>query len=128
MCYNSNAMSLIEKRMITHPEELNWTALSCNKNAFHLLEKRMITHPEDLNWKMLRNSPNALYLFKKMVEMHPDKLHLIGLSQNRYIFSGDAYHKACRKYFHRYVFEELVQVVWHPKNIHRFASLGEGLE
>ena len=74
---------------------------------------------EKLNWAELSFNPNAMHLLEK----YPEKIHWVGLSLNPSIFQ-DAYHKASKQYFHRYVFEELVSVVFHPKNISKFPSWG----
>ncbi len=99
---NPNAISMLEK----HPERIHWYELSNNPNAIHVLEK----YPEKIDWYMLSENPNAIHVLEK----YPKKINWYWLSKNPSIFEID-YGKIKE---HNIIFQELVEKVFHPKNIY----------
>jgi hypothetical protein len=73
--------------------------------------------PEKINWYGLSMNPAAMPLLEK----HPEKIHWLGLSRNPsiFIYDYDAM-KVAKQPLH----EQLVQTVFHPKNIHKFDGCG----
>ena len=68
------AIKLLEEKMITNPDIVNWNILSGNPNqrAFAILE----ANPKKINYRRLSNNsnPKAIELLKKRMEVQNDRL------------------------------------------------------
>ena len=102
-----------------NPDKINWFKLSCNPcpEAIQLLRE----NPDKISWWCLSMNPcpEALKLLRENV----DKIDWGWLSLNPGIWM-DTYKVAQREYFRKTIAEELMAMVWHPKNISRFEELG----
>ena len=87
--------------------------LSHNKGAIPLIEKNL----DKISWTLLCENENAMHILEK----NPDKICWEVLSSNPGIFEYD-YKKM--KQARSELLEELVSVVFHPRNMPCFNSLG----
>ena len=71
---SDEAIKLLEEKMITDPDIVNWNILSGNPNqrAFAILE----ANPKNINYRRLSNNsnPKAIELLKKRMEVQNDRL------------------------------------------------------
>jgi hypothetical protein len=89
--------------------------LSKNPNAIPLLEQ----HPSKIDWFYLSNNPNAIPL----LQQHPDKIYWIMLCSNPSIFM-DTYIEYARNHFKKEITREIMERIFHPKNIDKFIDWG----
>jgi hypothetical protein len=106
---NPNAIKLLEANL----DKINWNTLSMNPNAIHILEKNL----DKVDWYLLSSNPNAINLLEK----NQDKIYWGSLTENPSIFEYDYSRMKERCSIFK---EELVSVVFHPDNYHRFVELG----
>ena len=106
---NTNAIHLLENNM----DKINWSELSRNTNAIHLLENNI----NRINWFKLSGNSNAIHILEKNM----DKIFWNILSRNPSIFELD-YNKIRIRM--DIIKEEMMQKVFHPRNIDKFADCG----
>jgi len=134
LCSNPNALHLIDKYwdiIFTNNDTINknenWTGLCKNTNphVIYLIEKHWeeFKHITDLYvWHCFCENPNAIYLIEKYFEEIKYDINHDNIAANPSIFQ-DEYTNICKSYLREKITEELMQVVWHPKHIHRFEYL-----
>ena len=122
LCGNPNAIPLIDRLWDTIQDKIIWALLCSNPNAIPLLEKRWDTIQDNIRWDGLCCNPNAIPLLDKRWDTIQDNIRWYSLSNNINIFV-DEYVEVCKNYFKKDVSEELMKVVWHPKNINKFQYL-----
>ena len=76
----------------------------------------MLSQNPNITWKIVRNNSDKSwsYYFLSQNEMKTDKENYIN--------------KKCAQNISNTIFEELIQVVWHPKNIEKFRYLDPDLD
>jgi len=90
-----------------------------------LIAKYWDSIQDKIDWDELCHNPNAIPLIAKYWDSIQDRINWDGLSINPDIFI-DEYEIACRQYFKKEVWKELMEVVWHPRNADKFDDwLGE---
>lgn len=110
---NPNAVSLLEK----HLELIDWWFLSKNPNSVHFLEKNL----DKIDWIPLSSNPNAIDLLEKNL----DKIDWLFLSKNPNIFELDYGFLKQRMDIVR---EELMMKAWHPSRVEKWLDAGMELE
>jgi hypothetical protein len=58
---NNYAVQFLEK----HKEYIDWNQLCYNTNAIHLLEEQILIHPDSCSWELIKMNPNAGSLVTK---------------------------------------------------------------
>jgi len=111
---NPYAISIIENNIDKLNEEC-WAELSSNRNAIQVLEKNM----DKVNWSNLSGNQNAIHI----LENNKNNIIWGRLLENPSIFI-DEYHIACRKYFNKYIVEEMMMSMFHPNNFQKFKDWG----
>ena len=101
---NPNAISLLEQ----NPDKINWIFLSKNPNAISLLEQ----NPDKIYWNRLSENISAIHLLEK----NQDKINWNFISINPSIFI-DEYQIGAKQYFKKFITEELMAYVWHPRRM-----------
>ena len=116
LCGNPNAIHFILR---TNPYKINWLKLSKNPcpEAIQLLR----ANPDKISWDRLSFNPCSEVI--QLLRENQDKIDWFVLSWNPGIWM-DTYKVAQREYFRKTITEELMSIVWHPKNIYRFEELG----
>ena len=94
---------------------LNWNGLSENPNAIELLKENQ----DKINWWFLSLNPNAIELLKE----NQDKIDWWYFSQNSNIFTYD-YKLMKEKMKNSGIAEELMSVIFHPKNMNKWKDWG----
>ena len=122
LCKNPNAIHFIirNKDLLDGPNGwfyLNNLCLNPCPKAIQLLKE----NPDKIIWSYLSWNPCPEAL--KLLRNNPDKIVWWCLSWNPGIWM-DTYKVAQREYFRKTIAEELMAMVWHPKNIGRFEELG----
>ena len=87
--------------------------MSKNPAAIHLLEQ----NPEKINWHYLSQNPAAIHLLEK----HPEKIDWSWFSSNPAMFTYDY---VTMKQTKAILHNDLIQSLFHPKNIHKFDNWG----
>ena len=138
---NPSAMSLLEQ----YPENIDWNCLSSNTAAIHLIEKKLQENrPNYINFHRLSANPEAIHLLKK----YPEHISWYQLSKNTNPEAMQILEKQCKGKCYQYWFvlsgnsniftydyekmlqtksrlhEELIQNMFHPKNIGKFEDWG----
>jgi hypothetical protein len=111
LSYNPNAIHLLEKNL----DKVDWQGLSTNPNAIHILDNNL----DKVDWDELSRNPNAIPILEKNL----NKAFVYQLLRNPNIFV-DEYECVCHDYFKQYVTEDIMKVVFHPRNLHRMKDLG----
>jgi len=133
LCSVSSIVMIIEKhweRFITlNPmlSNMEWENLCLNPDAISLIDTHWdwFIANNYINWEYLCQNPNAFPLLEKHWDIfspHLNTARWINIYNMKHIFE-DEYIAVCKSYFREKVTEELMQVVWHPRNIHRFHYL-----
>ena len=94
---------------------LKWDFLSLNPNAIELLKKNQ----DKLNWFELSKNENAIELLKE----NQDKIDWFKFSKNPNIFTYD-YKKIKENMKNSGIAEELMSVIFHPKNMKKWSDWG----
>ena len=106
---NPGAVGLLEK----YPHRIDWCNLFRNPNALSLIEKNM----DQVSWYGLSLNPNAMHLLEK----NQEKVNWSALSKNPAIFIYD-YEAMYQR--NAALKEELMSVMFHPRNYGKFVSWG----
>jgi len=104
-----------------HPDKIEWSFLSKNSHphAIALLEK----HPDKIDWIYLsRNThPRAV----EILEQHPERIAWCFFSKNPQLFVwNEEYDYETMKRNKQPLHQELIQAVFHPKNLSKFEFWG----
>jgi hypothetical protein len=129
---NVNAIPILEK----HLNKIYWPYLSANPSAIHILEKNM----DKVDWSYLSGNPAAIHLLEQNLDKvdwsylsrNPAAIHLLEQHQDRIDwFNFFLHNRGIVTYNypdikdHSNEFkEELMQVVFHPRNYDKFAAWG----
>ena len=95
--------------------KIDWNGLSFNSNAIELLKE----NKNKINWDCLSSNPNAIELLKE----NQDKINWWYFSQNSNIFTYD-YKLMKEKMKNSGIAEELMSVIFHPKNMNKWINWG----
>jgi hypothetical protein len=117
LCQNPSkeAIEFLSRPEIMRRHDFNVTSLCLNKNAIPLIEQH-IDHP-DICWQALSVNPNAIDLLLK----NKEKIDWIMIWSNPGIFTYDYSFMKMRANLYK---EELMSVLFHPRNYHKFATWG----
>ncbi len=96
-------------------DKINWDSLSLNPNAIELLKE----NKDKINWYLLSLNPNAIELLKE----NQDKINWAIFSTNPNIFTYD-YNKMKNTMKNSGIVEELMSVIFHPKNMNKWIDWG----
>ena len=96
-------------------DKINWHLLSGNPNAIELLKE----NKDKINWFNLNYNPNAIELLKE----NKDKIIWNYFSKNPNIFTYD-YNKMKENMKNSGIVEELMSVIFHPKNMNKWIDWG----
>jgi hypothetical protein len=88
---------------------------STNSNAISLLKKNQ----NKINWDFLSSNPNAIELLKE----NKNKINWYFFSKNPNIFTYD-YKKMKEAMQNSGIAEELMSVIFHPKNMNKWIDWG----
>jgi hypothetical protein len=108
---NANAIELLKENQ----DKINWNHLSRNENAMELLKENQ----DKINWDYLSRNENAIELLKE----NQDKINWEYLSENTNIFTYD-YKSIKEKIKNSGIAEELMSVIFHPKNMNKWKDWG----
>ena len=108
---NENAISLLKENQ----DKINWNSLSSNENAIELLKK----NKDKIIWNDLSFNSNAIDILKE----NQDKIDWFSFSQNPNIFTYD-YKLMKEKIKNSGIAEELMSVIFHPKNMNNWNNWG----
>ena len=108
---NPNSIKLLEKNQII----IEWRNLSLNPNAIELLKENQ----NKINWFNLSTNPNAIELLKE----NQDKIVWSHFSENLNIFTYE-YEKIKENMKNSGIAEELMSVIFHPKNMNKWINWG----
>jgi hypothetical protein len=117
ICYNVNAIPLIDRLWDTIQDKINWSDLCYNPNAIPLIDRYWDTIQHKIHWANLCRNVNAIPFLDKRRDTIQEKLNWSTISRNPNIFV-DEYIAVCKNYFKKEISEELMKVVWHPNNFH----------
>jgi hypothetical protein len=106
---NPAAIPILEK----HLDKVYWFNLALNVAAISIIEQNL----DKISWAWLSANPAAIHLLEK----HRDRIDWYQLSKNPAIFVYDYEEMKKRCSYYK---EELIEVVFHPKNYSKFASWG----
>ena len=95
--------------------KIDWDYLSVNQNAIELLKE----NKNKINWDLLSKNPNAIELLKE----NKNKISWYNLSNNPNIFTYD-YKLMKEKMKNSGIAEELMSVIFHPKNMNKWFDWG----
>jgi hypothetical protein len=134
LCSNINNIGFIETHWTKISQYIDndcFVKLCQNPNAISFVEK----HWDEIHSNILKTdvisslcyvyvSNTIPFLKKHWTQINPllDKHCWNNLSINPNIFE-DEYISVCKSYFREKITEEIMQVVWHPRNIHKFEYL-----
>ena len=110
---NPNAIELLKENQ----NKINWNVLSINPNAMSLLKENQ----DKINWMYLSLNSNAIELLKE----NQEKIHWLEFSKNPNIFTYD-YIKLKENMKNSGIVEELMTVIFHPKNMDKWINWGFG--
>jgi hypothetical protein len=96
-------------------DKIDWSSLSLNPNAIELLKQ----NKDKINWVLLSLNPNAIELLKE----NQDKIDWWNFSKNPSIFTYD-YKLMKEKMKNSGIVEELMSVIFHPKNMKKWKNWG----
>ena len=108
---NPNAIELLKENQ----NKINWYGVNVNPNAIELLSK----NKSKICWVNLSSNPNAIELLKE----NKDKINWFLFLQNPNIFTYD-YKKMKETMKNSGIAEELMSVIFHPKNMNKWIDWG----
>lgn len=122
----SNSSPLVGQILEQHYEKISWDSLSSNSNpwAIDFLEQ----HMDKINWFMVAENthPRAMELLERNIPNIPYfDIYYSSLSENIEIFTYNTeYNYDEMKENKRNLHEDLIQTMFHPRNIAKFESWG----
>lgn len=117
LCKNPLAISMIEKRLATHPQDMDWKSISRNPAAISLLKK----HPNKIDWSYLSKNPHPDVL--PLLQENQEKINWEHFSSNPNMFSYD--YPFLREHMNIFK-EELIAAAFHPTRIARILERTDG--
>ena len=106
---------MLKLRDWINTDKLWWDALSLNLKAIELLKENQ----DKIHWRCLSINENAIELLKK----NQDKINWFYFSKNPNIFTYD-YKLIKEKMKNSGIVEELMSVIFHPKNMNKWIDWG----
>jgi len=98
-------------------EKIDWYKLSRNEGAIDILERNL----EKVHWWALSSNTEA----SSILEKNMDKINwYVFIEWNSDMMFVDEYEEKSREYFRKYVTEELMAKMFHPRNLRKFSSWG----
>ena len=109
---NTGAIHIIKQNL----NKVNWKFLSLNSNAISILQQ----NPDKIDYKSLLHNPNAFYFIDKEMK---DKLVIYQYNQKNvlHLFINYNYDIIKNNFYNRFG-KELVEYLYHPKNINKWNS------
>ena len=143
LCSNKN--ELTRRLLETYPENICWKPLSMNESSWAIGFLEL--HPDQIDWAYLSGNshPRALALLEKyphkidwgrlcmnthpravaLLEKHPHEILWTLFSGNPQLFAwNEEYDYEAMKQHKQPLHQELIQAMFHPKNLSKFESWG----